>query len=82
MTNVVMNSKCQVTSGTLADPYTGKVISFKRGINTSLAVQIDHVIALNDAWASGARNWDQSRRVQYANSDEWWLACQFRPLKS
>lgn len=70
----VKNSKCQVTSGTLADPYTGRTIRFKRGRNTSSAVQIDHVVALLDAWESGARDWDQAKRVQYANSSDVLLA--------
>lgn len=70
----VRNSKCQVTSGTLADPYTGRTIRFRRGRNTSSAVQIDHVVALLDAWESGARDWDQAKRVQYANSPDVLLA--------
>lgn len=70
----VKNSKCQVTSGTLSDPYTGRTIRFKRGRNTSSAVQIDHVVALLDAWESGARDWDQAKRVKYANSPDVLLA--------
>lgn len=45
---------CKVESGTLADPYTGKTIHFVRGARTSSAVQIDHVVALENAWRSGA----------------------------
>lgn len=45
---------CTVASGTLNDPYTGKVINFVRGVKTSLAVQIDHVVALSNAWVTGA----------------------------
>lgn len=70
----VENPKCQVTSGTLSDPYTGRTIQFRRGRNTSSAVQIDHVVALLDAWESGARDWDQAKRVQYANSPDVLLA--------
>lgn len=70
----VENPRCQVTSGTLADPYTGRTIQFRRGRNTSSAVQIDHVVALLDAWESGARDWDQTKRVQYANSTDVLLA--------
>lgn len=70
----VKNSKCQVTSGTLSDPYTGRTIQFRRGRNTSSAVQIDHVVALLDAWESGARDWDQAKRVEYANSQDVLLA--------
>ncbi len=70
----VENPRCQVTSGTLTDPYTGRTIQFRRGRNTSSAVQIDHVVALLDAWESGARDWDQAKRVEYANSPDVLLA--------
>ena len=70
----VENPRCQVTSGTLTDPYTGRTIQFRRGRNTSSAVQIDHVVALLDAGESGARDWDQTKRVQYANSTDVLLA--------
>lgn len=53
--NIVYKSNsCKVESGTLGDPYTGKTINFTRGQDTSSAVQIDHVVALSNAWASGA----------------------------
>lgn len=74
LTDTVRNRECQVTSGVLADPYTGRPIRFKRGPSTSADVQIDHVVALQDAWASGARDWDQSKRVRYANSPDVLLA--------
>ena len=45
---------CLVLSGGLHDPYTGRTISFVRGASTSSAVQIDHVVALSDAWQKGA----------------------------
>jgi hypothetical protein len=61
------SSHCVVASGILHDPYTGKTIRFKRGIGTSTAVQIDHVVALADAWRTGARLWSASRRLNYAN---------------
>lgn len=48
--------ECVVASGDLPDPYTGRVITFHRGQKTSSAVQIDHVIALSNAWQTGAQN--------------------------
>lgn len=72
--DAVKNPRGQVTSGTLSDPYTGRTIRFRRGRNTSSAVQIDHVVALLDAWESGARDWNQAKRVQYANSPDVLLA--------
>lgn len=74
MRDVRKDSKCRVASGTLSDPYTGRTISFRRGRATSSAVQVDHVVALLDAWESGARDWDQARRVKYANSPDVLLA--------
>lgn len=58
---------CVVLSGKLADPYTGKNIDFVRGQGTSEKVQIDHVVALKDAWVSGAWAWDTPTREQFAN---------------
>lgn len=53
---------CLVMSGVLHDPYTGEVINFVRGAGTSSAVQIDHVVALSNAWATGAFNLDKDGR--------------------
>jgi hypothetical protein len=65
--NVVINDKCEVVSGMLNDPYTGKVISFIRGGSTSDDVQIDHVVALSDAWQKGAQQLTREERVALAN---------------
>ncbi|MEU2872995.1 HNH endonuclease family protein [Streptomyces olivoreticuli] len=59
-------SKCTVASGTLADPYTGKTIPFQRGPKSS-AVQIDHLVALSDAWQTGAQQLTQAQREALAN---------------
>ncbi|NEG70467.1 HNH endonuclease family protein [Bifidobacterium choloepi] len=60
-------STCVVQSGVLDDPYTGADIRFTRGQATSSAVQIDHVVALQNAWQSGARDWDSAKLVEYGN---------------
>src|SRR3954447_19857814 len=49
---------CVVLTGTLADPYSGRSIAFQRGQGTSDDVQIDHVVALSDAWQKGAQAMD------------------------
>lgn len=69
LTDVIFSAakRCQVSSGTLADPYTGKTILFVRGRNTSAAVQIDHVVALANAWQSGARDWTTAQRYRFGN---------------
>ncbi|MGI5336495.1 HNH endonuclease family protein [Streptomyces sp. CA-181903] len=60
------SARCTVTSGTLADPYTGRTIRFRRGAQSS-AVQIDHIVALSDAWQTGAQKLPQARREALAN---------------
>lgn len=62
-----VNDKCQVTSGSLNDPYTGKTIAFMRGAETSDDVQIDHVVALGDAWQKGAQQLSEKEREDLAN---------------
>lgn len=57
---------CVVLTGVLADPYGGKVIAFERGAQSS-QVQIDHVVALADAWQKGAAQWTADRRQEFAN---------------
>ena len=65
---------CVVISGILNDPYTRKVINFMRGKDTSEQVQIDHVVALSDAWQSGAQEISAQERLQLANDPENLLA--------
>jgi len=56
---------CRVASGTLADPYTAARIRFIRGGGSE--VDIDHVVALSDAWQKGAQQWPVATRVAFAN---------------
>jgi len=65
--NVIVNEKCEVVSGILDDPYSGKIIDFNRGDTTSGDVQIDHVVALSDAWQKGAQLLSKEQRVALAN---------------
>jgi hypothetical protein len=62
----MLQGPCTVETGTLISPYTGGTISFVRGPN-STAVQIDHVVALGDAWQTGAQSWTASKRETFAN---------------
>jgi hypothetical protein len=58
---------CVVLTGTLDDPYSGHTIDFRRGEGTSEDVQIDHVVALSDAWQKGAQQWTAAERTAFAN---------------
>lgn len=69
LTNITWRSSpdCTVATGTLKDPYTGKVINFVRGVGSSLAVQIDHVVAVSDAWQKGAQQFSYAKRNSFYN---------------
>jgi len=59
--------ECVVQSGILMDPYSGEKISFLRGTTTSSDVQIDHVVALSNAWQTGAFKLSYDKRLALAN---------------
>lgn len=56
---------CVLLSGTLADPYTRAQIRFERG--GASEVDVDHVVALGNAWVTGAAQWPFKQRVALAN---------------
>ena len=61
-----MANACKVLAGTLApDPYTGTSIRFVYG--GASEVDIDHVVALSDAWQKGAGTWPAGKRLALAN---------------
>jgi len=59
--------KCVIISGILRDLYSGETIDFIRGRSSSLAVQIDHVVSLSNAWQTGAFGWGSVKRKEFAN---------------
>ncbi|MET1064891.1 MAG: HNH endonuclease family protein [Arthrobacter sp.] len=63
----VAESSCGVASGNLREPYTGRQLSFRRGTESSKKVQIDHVVALGDAWQKGAQQLTAGQREHLAN---------------
>ncbi|MBF1031588.1 MAG: HNH endonuclease [Candidatus Nanosynbacter sp.] len=67
LTDEKIDEKCRVLSGVLNDPYTGQTIQFQRGEKTSSKVQIDHVVALSDAWQKGAQQISPEEREKLAN---------------
>jgi hypothetical protein len=58
---------CLVVSGSLDDPYSGRRIPFLRGESTSVHVQIDHVVALSNAWQTGGAQLTADSRQDLAN---------------
>ena len=65
---------CKVISGLLLDPFSGKVITFS---STKSNIDIDHVVALSNAWQTGAAYFDKTKRQQIANDPLNLLAVDF-----
>ena len=81
LTNIVFRAKthdCVVESGTLIDPYSGDTINFVKGVTSSMDVQIDHVVALSNAWQTGAFKLTLEKRTALANDPDNLLAVQGR----
>jgi hypothetical protein len=60
-TGVSVDSSCYPTSGSWYSPYDGATWT------NPADVDIDHMVPLAEAWASGAWSWSTSRRQTYAN---------------
>jgi hypothetical protein len=70
LTSITYRAKtrnCVVESGTLVDRYSGETINFVKGNITSMEVQIDHVVALSNAWQTGAFNLSADQRKALSN---------------
>ncbi|WP_250305197.1 HNH endonuclease family protein [Streptomyces sp. A 4/2] len=67
LSDVVRQGPCTVVSGVLHDPYTARTIAFTRGVKTSLAVQIDHIVPLSLSWQTGAQQLSAAERLSLAN---------------
>jgi hypothetical protein len=70
LTNIAYKVKtrdCVVLTGVLVDRYSGETINFVRGNVTSMEVQIDHVVALSNAWQTGAFKLNLIQRTALAN---------------
>ena len=59
-------NNCKVVSGTLLDPYSNKSITFDLNKSAS-TIDIDHVVALSNAWQTGAFQLTLTQRTNFAN---------------
>ena len=56
---------CVVAAGSYDDPYTGSTIDYWEGHGS--LIDVDHVVALGNAWATGAFGWPIKKRAAFAN---------------
>ena len=57
---------CNVVAGEFDEPYTGEHMVFTDKTQIAKRLQIDHVVALSDAWQKGAQYLDASVRYEIA----------------
>jgi hypothetical protein len=60
--------QCRVATGKWTGPYTGTVVE------DPSKVDVDHLVALQDAHVSGGWEWDADKRKAFANDEEHLLA--------
>ena len=58
---VMTEDGCAVVAGEWYDPFTARTFTDPRDL------QVDHVVALADAWYAGAWQWSAERRAAFAN---------------
>ena len=56
---------CVVAAGSYEDPYTGVRIDYWHGHGA--LIDIDHMVSLGNAWATGAFGWQIKKRAAFAN---------------
>ena len=67
LTNITFKAgtrDCKVIAGQLLDPFSGKVLTFS---TTKVVIDIDHIVALSNAWQTGAAYFDKNTRLLIAN---------------
>ena len=70
-------NNCKVISGILLDPYSNKLITFDLDKSSS-TIDIDHVVALSNAWQTGAFQLTLDQRTNFANDPLNLLAVDFK----
>ncbi len=60
------SDNCTVISGEFDELYTGSHLVFYQKSDFTKGIQIDHVVALSDAWQKGAQNLTADERYQLA----------------
>ena len=64
--SAVILDGCNVVAGEYDEPYTGEHLAYGAREEISKGVQIDHVVALSDAWQKGAQNVTSEERYAMA----------------
>lgn len=60
------DDNCTVISGRFIEPYSGESYAYDSKDEISSEIQIDHIVALSDAWQKGAQKLDKDTRYKIA----------------
>lgn len=63
---VLADDNCTVIAGTFVEPYTGQTLTFTEKSEFAKGIQIDHIVALSDAWQKGAQAISKDERYSLA----------------
>lgn len=63
---VLADDNCTVIKGTFVEPYTGQTLEFTEKSEFTKGIQIDHIVALSDAWQKGAQQLSKDERYNLA----------------
>lgn len=63
---ILADDNCTVISGEFNEPYTGSHMVFYQKSDFTTGLQIDHVVALSDAWQKGAQQLSPEERYELA----------------
>lgn len=64
LVDIPVHTGCNITRGTLHDPYTGRTLTLTT--QNPKAIEIEHIVALGDAWQKGAQQWTPQERARFA----------------
>ncbi len=61
---------CKIKSGKFYDYYNGKFLRYDKSVDTGGGIQIDHIVAIGNAWISGGYKWGKDEWISYINDEE------------
>lgn len=67
------STACKIKSGTFFDYYNGSIIEYNKAVSGG-GVDIDHIVAKEDAWNSGGFNWSAEEWRAYINDEDLLIA--------
>ena len=58
------DKNCEIKSGRLYDHYNGKFLRYDKNVDSGGGIQIDHIVAIGNAWISGGYKWGKDEWIR------------------